>query len=193
MPASAGSYLKASHLRSPVFASQRPVSPHVAGVAALVLATNSDLSNAEVRSILQQTAEDLGLKQEHQGYGLVRADLAVQAASGSIPTDPDPDPEPGTITVSSISYSLSRNAKHMYVSVQLNSAVASASVSIEVYLNGGSSPYYTGTITTDTAGVAKFTVVNAPSGTYSTEVTDVTAVGYTWDEESPEDSFENRR
>ena len=162
-------------------------------MAALVLAANSALTNAEVRSILQQTAEDLGLKQEHQGYGLVRADLAVQAASGSIPTDPDPDPEPGTITVSSISYSLSRNAKHMYVSVQLNSAVASASVSIEVYLNEGSPPYYTGTITTDTAGVAKFTVVNAPSGTYSTEVTDVTAVGYTWDEESPEDSFENRR
>jgi hypothetical protein len=32
---------------------------------ALVLAANFDLSNAEVRSILQQTAENLGLKQEH--------------------------------------------------------------------------------------------------------------------------------
>ena len=77
----------------------------------------------------------------------------------------------------------------MYVSVQLDPVVASASVSKEVYLNGGSSPYYTGTITTDTAGVAKFTVVNAPSGTYSTEVTDVTAVGYTWDGDFPENSF----
>jgi len=125
-------------------------------VAALVLAANSDLSNAEVRSILQQTAENLGLKQEHQRYGLVRADLAVQAASGTTP-------QTGTVTVSSISYSLSRNAKHMYVSEQLNPAVASASVSIEVYLNEGSSPYYSGTITTDTAGVAKFTVVNAPT------------------------------
>jgi hypothetical protein len=67
----------------------------------------------------------------------------------------------------------------MYVSVQLNPAVASASVSIEVYLNEGSSPYYSGTITIDTAGVAKFTVVNAPSGTYSTVLTGVTAVGYT--------------
>jgi len=50
-------------------------------VAELVLAANSDLSNADARSILQQTAENLGLKQEHQGYGLVMADLAVQAAS----------------------------------------------------------------------------------------------------------------
>ncbi len=56
-------------------------SPHVAGVAALVLTANSSLTNVEVRSILQQTAENLGLKQEHQGFGLVRADLAVQAAS----------------------------------------------------------------------------------------------------------------
>jgi len=41
-------------------------SPHVAGAAALVLAANSELANVQVRSILQQTAENLGLKQEHQ-------------------------------------------------------------------------------------------------------------------------------
>ena len=162
-------------------------SPHVAGVAALVLAANSSLTNVEVRSILQQTAENLKLKQEHQGYGLVRADLAVQAASGTTP--PDPGPEPGTVTVSNISYSLSRNAKHMYVSVQLEPFVVGASVSIEVYLNSCSSPYIAGTITTDTSGVAKFTVVNAPSGTYSTVVTDVTASGYEWDRVFPENSF----
>ena len=73
--------------------------------------------------------------------------------------------------------------------MQLNPAVASASVSIEVYLNEGSSPYYSGTITTDTAGVAKFTVVNAPSGTYSTVVTDVTVVGYIWDGKFPDISY----
>ncbi len=145
-------------------------SPHVAGVAALVLAARPTLTNAEVRLILQQTAENLGLKQEHQGYGLVRADLAVQAASGSTP--PVPDPQPGTITVSSISYLLSRNAKHMYVSVQLEPVVVGASVSIAVYLNGGSSPYYTGTVTTDTVGVAK------------------TATGYQWNDRYPENSFE---
>jgi len=165
-------------------------SPHVAGVAALVLAANSELTNVQVRSILQQTAENLGLKQEHQGYGLVRADLAVQAASVTTPPASDTDPEPGTVTVSNISYSLSRNAKHMYVSVQLDPVVVGASVSIEVYLNNGSSPYFVGTITTDTSGVTKFTVVNAPSGTYSTVVTDVTATGYQWNDRYPENSFE---
>jgi len=164
-------------------------SPHVAGVAALVLGANPELTNDDVRLILQQTAENLGLKQEHQGYGLVRADLAVQAGSGTTPPASDTVPVPVTVTVSSINYSLSRNAKHMYVSVQLEPVVVGASVSIAVYLNGGSSPYFTGTITTDTAGVAKFTVVNAPSGTYSTVVTDVTAAGYTWDGDFPENSF----
>ena len=77
----------------------------------------------------------------------------------------------------------------MYVSVQLEPVVAGASVSIAVYLNNGSSPYFAGTVTTDTSGVAKFTVVNAPSGTYSTVVTNVTAAGYAWDGVFPENSY----
>ncbi len=56
-------------------------SPHVAGAAALAWAVNSDLTNAGIREILQDTAEDLGLSSNRQGYGLVRADLAVKAAS----------------------------------------------------------------------------------------------------------------
>ena len=91
--------------------------------------------------------------------------------------------------MSSIDYSLSKNLKHIYVSVQLDPAVVGASVSIEVYLNDGSSPYFAGTITTDTSGVAKFTVVNAPSGTYTTVVTDVTATAYEWDGVFPENGF----
>ncbi len=56
-------------------------SPHAAGAAALAWAANSKLTNLEIREILQQTAEDLGLASNHQGYGLVRADLAVRAAA----------------------------------------------------------------------------------------------------------------
>lgn len=55
-------------------------SPHAAGVAALAWAANPDLSNTQIRAILQETAEDLALPAEHQGYGLVRADLAVAMA-----------------------------------------------------------------------------------------------------------------
>lgn len=59
--------------------------PHVTGAAALVWAVNPGLSNADVRGILQQTAEDLGLPATHQGYGLVRADAAVTMAEGTEP------------------------------------------------------------------------------------------------------------
>jgi len=60
-------------------------SPHVAGAAALAWAVNPDLTNVQIREILQNTAEDLGLRSNHQGYGLVRADLAVAAVSGLEP------------------------------------------------------------------------------------------------------------
>lgn len=71
-------------------------SPHVAGVAALAWAADSTLKNFDVRGILQQTAEDLGLPWNHQGYGLVRADLAVSAASGT-----EPPPAQYELTISS--------------------------------------------------------------------------------------------
>lgn len=73
-------------------------SPHVAGVAALVWAANPDLTNVEVRAILQGTAESLGLPWNHQGYGLVRADLAVTEAAG---IEPPPPPQQYDVTISS--------------------------------------------------------------------------------------------
>ena len=63
--------------------------PHVAGVAALMLAANSSLSNEDVRKILHEKAVDLGAsgKDKYYGYGLVDAYqsvLAVAKMSGSI-------------------------------------------------------------------------------------------------------------
>ena len=51
--------------------------PHVAGSAALLWGANPELSNVNLRNTLRQSAEDLGLSSDEQGYGLVRADLAV--------------------------------------------------------------------------------------------------------------------
>lgn len=57
--------------------------PHVAGVVALMLSANPNLTPAQVREILQNTAEDLGEPGRDNifGFGLIRADRAVEAAA----------------------------------------------------------------------------------------------------------------
>ncbi len=47
-----------------------------------------------------------------------------------------------------------------------------------------------GTGITDALGEVIFTITNAPSGTYTTTVTDVTATGRTWDGTTPPNSFD---
>lgn len=74
-------------------------SPHVAGVAALVWSHFPDCSNAEIRSALAASAEDLGAagRDTSYGFGLVQAKDAVDylaeygcAGSGDGPDEPTP-------------------------------------------------------------------------------------------------------
>ena len=64
--------------------------PHVAGVAALVLAVDSTLTVERVEAILLGTVVDLGAPGRDNifGHGLLQADAAVAAAGGAISTDP---------------------------------------------------------------------------------------------------------
>lgn len=59
--------------------------PHVSGVAALVWSNHLTCTNDQIRTTLQNTAEDLGAvgKDNSYGYGLVRASAANAAASCS--------------------------------------------------------------------------------------------------------------
>lgn len=61
--------------------------PHVAGVAALVLAANPNLTADEVRNIIESTAKDLGDPgwDPYYGYGRVDAYQAVLAATQGAP------------------------------------------------------------------------------------------------------------
>ncbi|HUP46277.1 MAG TPA: S8 family serine peptidase [Thermoanaerobaculia bacterium] len=58
--------------------------PHVSGVAALVWSNFPGKSNAEIRSALQQTAQDLGAagRDTSYGYGLVQAKAAYDLLAG---------------------------------------------------------------------------------------------------------------
>ena len=72
-------------------------SPHVAGLAGLILSRNSALTNAQVRQLMDGTALDLGSsgRDSYFGYGRIDALSALsQADNGeSIPT-PTPDTNP---------------------------------------------------------------------------------------------------
>ncbi|SDM03410.1 subtilisin [Halogranum gelatinilyticum] len=59
--------------------------PHVSGAAAQLLAAG--YSNTDARQRLRDTAEDIGLSSEAQGYGLVDVEAALADSGGS---DPDP-------------------------------------------------------------------------------------------------------
>lgn len=83
-------------------------SPHVAGVAALVVAAgvpdyNGDgvMNNRDVRAILQDSAIDLGDagRDPQFGYGLVNALNAVQMASGNVNIAPSANAGPDQIVV----------------------------------------------------------------------------------------------
>lgn len=83
-------------------------SPHVAGVAALIIAAgvsdyNGDgiVNNRDVRAILQNTATDLGAsgRDPQFGYGLVNALLAVQTAGTDINIIPSANAGPDQTVV----------------------------------------------------------------------------------------------
>ncbi len=69
-------------------------SPHVAGVAALILSLDPNLRPIEVRSILESSALDLGATgwDRYYGHGLLDAEEALNMVNSS--PDPDPEPEP---------------------------------------------------------------------------------------------------
>jgi subtilisin len=83
-------------------------SPHVAGTAALVLATNTGWTNDQVRTQLQTTADDLGDlgRDTKYGYGLVDAD---EAAGGHLN-----DPPVASFTYECIDLTCSFDASDSY-------------------------------------------------------------------------------
>jgi serine protease len=168
--------------------------PHVAGVAALIWSADVNRSNVEIREALQQTAKDLGPagKDNAYGYGLVQAKDALVFLGGGSP--PPPPSGATTVSVVSITYSMQggkNKDKDIVITLtvrdNLDNPVGGASVSIDLYRN--SSRVSSGTGTTSSSGILSFIYRNAPSGTYTTTVTNVSADGLTWDGVTPPNSF----
>jgi PKD repeat protein len=103
----------------------------------------------------------------------------------------------GVMSVPGVSYATSggkNGDRHLLVSLSVvddySEPVPGASVSIQLYRGG--SAYKTASGTTGSDGGVTFSFNNAPSGTYTTTVTDVVADGLTWDGIQPADPGFNK-
>jgi lambda repressor-like predicted transcriptional regulator len=145
--------------------------PHVAGVAALMLSKDPSLTNVEIRGILQDTADDLGEagKDNKYGYGLVDAEESVDTVEGSTPS---------SMHVHSIDmWFTSQSRKYtVYAKVKVvddnEGAVEGASVSLELSDPNNKKTYFSGS--TDADGFVTFS--KGPTrrkGTYTATVTNV--------------------
>lgn len=193
--------------------------PMTAGVAALVWSSPFGTNNGTVVNRLKETADTISGTGTYWTYGRIDAAGAVGSTSSSttptvtstptstpIPTQTTSSPTPTpTITpnpingaaasVSSVTYSLSGgfdNRRNLNITVRainnLGNPVSNASVSLRLtntFLNRS----WTGSATTGSSGTVTLILSNAPTGTYTTSITNLTATGLTWDAVTPPNSF----
>jgi subtilisin family serine protease len=168
-------------------------SPHVAGVAALVLGGGiADVNgngrlNDDVRTALAQSADDLGFtgRDTWYGYGLVDA---VAASALEFPPTPL-----STIDVASVEYRINNNrgTKTLVSTVTVvdgsDEPVRLAKVTVTIRRNGVA--VGGGTQLSATNGQAIFWVTNPPSGTYTTTVDVVDFPYLSWNGVTPANQY----
>ncbi len=163
-------------------------SPHVAGAAALVLARNPALPPASVRLALVNTSLDLGTAglDEWYGFGLIRANLAVEAAAAMTPPS-DPPGTTGTLHIAALDGKATPvNPKKWLASVVItvkdneNGLFAGATVR-GTWSTGIMSTATTGSDGTCTVGSGN---ISTSIGSVTFNVTSVSATGHTYDAEN---------
>ena len=153
--------------------------PHVSGVAALILSSDPDLTNAEVRERMQTTAYDLGLagRDTFFGYGLVDAAEAI------------PEPEPSkSMHVASIDMSYTQVSRSYTVHTNVKIVDAGSSpvqgATVTVLLRFGTRQRYSETLSGITSSDGTVTLDYGPTkqkGTYEATVTNVQKTAWTYD------------
>ncbi|WP_077617485.1 S8 family serine peptidase [Bacillus sinesaloumensis] len=158
--------------------------PHVAGVAGLIRAANPDISVAQARQILRDTAQEAGSFTQY-GYGIVDAHAAVVAASGGSGggTTPPPPSSTDTVTTVSTNYSYYYRGETVYMTSTVKDsngvAISNATVNFKITRPNGTS--VTATAATNSSGVATYSIgtnYSTATGTYRVDAT-ASKSGYT--------------
>lgn len=151
--------------------------PHVSAVAALVWSSKPTATNAEIRQVLRDTAEDLGTagRDNYYGYGLVQAKAAIDAIGGGGGGDPL------ELHIGSMTAAKSVKGKNWSVTVTITALDQNNQPVSGVVVTGGWSGAKTGTAscTTGSNGACSVATGNMSSGTSVTfSVTNLAKDGY---------------
>ena len=161
--------------------------PQVSGLAALLFAmgvTDADGDgkiNDEIRDIIESTADDLGRPGWDREYGWGRINVYNAVAGGP----PPPPPPEGKMHVSAIVMSYVKRGPNYFVYTRVtivdesDSPVSDATVYLTTTLPDGSTVSDSGATGSD--GTVTFSVKSQQTGTYTSEVTDVTHASLTYD------------
>lgn len=146
------------------------------------------------------TASGAVVNHVYTATGIYTVTLTVVDSGGISASDTltvtvnDPPAEAPRAIVDSVGYSTDGGKNqnlHLRIAPlvvdDLGNPVGGASVSITLNHDSGSS--WSGTAVTDSSGKAYFKLNNAPSGCYTTTVTDVSAANLTWNGTTPVNSF----
>jgi serine protease len=155
--------------------------PHASAVAALVWSAKPTATNAEIRAVLQQTAQDLGAagRDVYYGFGLVQAKTAIDALIGS-GGGGGSDPQEVHVSAMTATKSVKGNKWNATITItvrdQNNATVSGVTVS------GSWSGAKTGTATctTGTNGTCSVTASNMSGSSVTFTVTNLEKSGYTY-------------
>jgi subtilisin family serine protease len=151
--------------------------PHVSAVAALLWSSKPTATNAEIRAVLQQTAQDLGTagRDVYYGFGLVQAKAAVDALGGG------GGGEDKFMSVKDLDATKSAKGKtwtpKFTITIKDVDGVLVTGAKVDGKINTTSVSCTTGT--TGTCAVSASLSTSVTSATYT--VSGVTATGYIYD------------
>lgn len=172
-------------------------SPMVVGAAALAWSAHPSYSRDQIRNLLKNSAEDIGLAASRQGSGLLDAEKAALGSTNGDDLGGGGDPgDPGgadTMHVASISFSNNKKNLMTYVTIHDEahaSPVSGASVTMTLHHVGGNDYSFGGT--TNSSGQIKFTLRGISSGLcFEATVTGVTKSGTTYNSASNHETVDS--
>jgi subtilisin family serine protease len=169
--------------------------PMAAGAAALAWSAHPSYSNVQIRNLINNSAQDIGLSSDQQGSGLVDAETATLGTTNGDDLGGGGPVVGDTMHVAAIDFSVSKNGKFLYAYVTVHSddhvtPVEGATVEMTLDLQGGGTDYYSGSTGAD--GAVRFTKRSIASGQcYTATVTDVSLGGWTYDPAANEETTDS--